>query len=76
MAPMHRQCDMLLGPLERLGILSMGACHLQASSAAERPSSAPAGLGCLRGGGCNASAWMGACHPQARAAQLWVPEAH
>lgn len=30
MAPMHRQCDILLGPLERLGILSMGACHLQA----------------------------------------------
>ncbi|KAL4855756.1 Embryogenesis-associated protein B8 [Chlorella vulgaris] len=28
--PMHRQCDVLLGPLERLGILSMGACHLQA----------------------------------------------
>jgi Leucine-rich repeat (LRR) protein len=28
--PMHRQCDVLLGPLERLGILSMGACHLHA----------------------------------------------
>jgi hypothetical protein len=28
--PMHRQCDLLLGPLERLAILSMGACHLQA----------------------------------------------
>ena len=27
--PMHRQCDLLLGPLERLAILSMGACHLQ-----------------------------------------------
>lgn len=27
--PMHRQCDVLLGPLEQLGILSMGACHLQ-----------------------------------------------
>ena len=27
--PMHRQCDVLLGPLERLAILSMGACHLQ-----------------------------------------------
>lgn len=27
--PMHRQCDALLGPLERLSILSMGACHLQ-----------------------------------------------
>ncbi|KAL4421246.1 hypothetical protein ABPG75_010537 [Micractinium tetrahymenae] len=30
MAPVHRQCDALLGPLEHLGILSMGACHLQA----------------------------------------------
>ena len=27
--PMHRQCDVLLGSLDRLGILSMGACHLQ-----------------------------------------------
>ncbi|PSC76048.1 volume-regulated anion channel subunit LRRC8A [Micractinium conductrix] len=30
MPPMHRQCDALLGPLQNLGILSMGACHLQA----------------------------------------------
>lgn len=30
MPPVHRQCDALLGPLEHLGILSMGACHLQA----------------------------------------------
>ena len=29
-APMHRQCDVLLGPLQHLAILSMGACHLQA----------------------------------------------
>lgn len=29
--PMHRQCDVLLGPLEHLGILSMGACHLNVS---------------------------------------------
>ena len=29
-APMHRQCDVLLGPLQHLAILSRGACHLQA----------------------------------------------